>query len=123
MNPLNEQDLIAAIHLAARSLEVAGTLVIVIGAIGALIRFGRQLWSESANSPVQGFRADLGQAVLLGLELMVAATIMNTVAIQPTPQSLAVLAGIVAIRAFLSVSLQVELDGRWPWSRTAGARA
>lgn len=57
----------------------------------------------------------MGRAILLGLELLVAADIINTVAIDPTLESLAVLAGIVLIRTFLSLSLEVEIEGRWPW--------
>lgn len=69
---------------------------------------------------VGGFRSNLGEAILLGLEFLVAADIINTIAIEPTLQSLAVLAGIVIIRTFLSFSLEVEIKGRWPWQREAG---
>ncbi|MGN6059398.1 MAG: DUF1622 domain-containing protein, partial [Sphingomicrobium sp.] len=61
------------------------------------------------------FRQDIGRAILLGLEVLVAADIIRTVAVTPTLTSVAVLAGIVVIRTFLSFSLEVELDGRFPW--------
>ena len=66
------------------------------------------------------YRHGIGRAILLGLELLVAADIIRTVAIDPTFESLGVLAVIVAIRTFLSFSLQLELEGRWPWQRPVG---
>ena len=61
------------------------------------------------------FRRRIGRAILLGLELLVGADIIRTVATAPTLISVAVLGGIVLIRTFLSLSLQVEVSGRWPW--------
>ena len=61
------------------------------------------------------FRQQLGQTILLGLELLVAGDIIRTVASQPTLTSVAILASIVAIRTLLSFSLEVELTGRWRW--------
>ena len=70
------------------------------------------------------FRRQLGRAILLGLELLVAADIIRTVAITPTLESVAVLAGIVLIRTFLSWSLELEISGAWPWQkRNLGAAA
>ncbi len=63
------------------------------------------------------FRRSLGRAILLGLELLVAADIIKTVAISPTLESVAVLGGIVLIRTFLSFSLELEITGRWPWQQ------
>ncbi len=59
----------------------------------------------------------MGRAILLGLEFLVAADIIRTVAVTPNAQSVAVLAGIVLIRTFLSFSLQLEMTGAWPWQR------
>ena len=64
------------------------------------------------------FRQQLGQTILLGLELLVAGDIIRTVASQPTLTSVAVLASIVLIRTFLSFSLEVEMTGRWPWQKS-----
>jgi uncharacterized membrane protein len=70
----------------------------------------------------EDFRRQLGRSILLGLEFLVAADIIRTVAITPTPQSVAVLGGIVLIRTFLSFSLQLEMTGAWPWQgKTAPA--
>lgn len=68
------------------------------------------------------FRQWLGRSVLLGLELLVAADIIRTVAAKPTLTSIAVLAGIVLIRTFLSFSLELEITGHWPWHMRAKSR-
>jgi uncharacterized membrane protein len=77
--------------------------------------------SENEDDPVATFRRMLGRAILTGLELLVAADIIRTVAIDPTLESVAVLGVIVLIRTFLSFSLEVEIDGRWPWQKKAKA--
>lgn len=73
------------------------------------LRGGRTVYRE--------YRQLLGRSILLGLELLVAADIIRTVAVTPTLESLAVLAGIVLIRTFLSFSLELEITGRWPWQK------
>lgn len=102
------------LHVTTRAIEVAGVAVIVIGMFFAAFNFLRERSREGAY---HGLRATLGRAILLGLELLVAADIINTVAIEPTLDSLAVLAGIVLIRTFLSFSLEVEIEGKWPWQQ------
>ena len=100
------------------AVEIAGIAIIVTGAFGSLAAF---LWAMlrggERRTSVGTFRSNLGQSILLGLEFLVAADIINTVGVEPTLSSLAVLAGIVAIRTFLSFSLEVEIEGRWPWQR------
>ena len=106
-------------------MEIVGTAIIVVGAFGSLAIFLVELARRSAPRAdlVAAFRSGLGRSILLGLEFLVAADIINTVAVAPTIQSLLVLAGIVLIRTFLSFSLEVEIDGRWPWQkRDAPAR-
>lgn len=112
------------LHWTTRAIEVAGTGVIVYGILSALVLLARG--ARAGQPMVASFRkcrASLGLAILLGLEFLVAADIINTVAIEPTLGSLAVLAGIVLVRTFLSFSLEVEIEGRWPWQRGAGAPA
>lgn len=108
-----------------RAVEMAGIAIIVVGAFGSLAIFVARFARRSGGGGerlVGDFRSDLGRAILLGLEFLVAADIINTVAIEPTLDSLAVLAGIVLIRTFLSFSLEVEIEGRWPWQRGGGER-
>ena len=102
------------LHVTTRAIELAGVAVIVIGLFFAAFNFLRERSREGAYHEL---RATLGRAILSGLELLVAADIINTVAIEPTLDSLAVLAGIVLIRTFLSFSLEVEIEGKWPWQR------
>ena len=112
---------------AARLFEVVGIGVVVAGAIYAVVLFALRLAGvvglhRKDDDPVAGFRRTLGRSILLGLEFLVAADIIRTVAIDPTPESVLVLAAIVLIRTFLSFSLEVEIDGRWPWQKkTPGA--
>lgn len=110
------------IHAVTRVVEVVGTGIIVVGAGAALLIFLRRLLGGQPKGEAVGqFRTSLGRSILLGLEFLVAADIINTVAVEPSLRSLAVLAGIVLIRTFLSFSLEVEIEGRWPWQRAAGA--
>ena len=69
------------------------------------------------------YRANLGRGILIGLEILIAADILKSVVVDPTLQGIAVLGGIVAIRTFLSISLDVEINGHWPWETTRLARA
>jgi uncharacterized membrane protein len=104
------------IDVIGAALDVAGVIVIVVGAILATVFAIRSLLRKSG--PVYApFRRFLGRSILLGLELLVAADIIKTVAISPTLESVAVLGGIVLIRTFLSFSLELEITGRWPWQQ------
>lgn len=105
----------------AVAFELAGVAAIVVGAFLALGLAGQRLARGAAfPDAYQTLRADLGRAILLGLELLVIADIIGTVAIEPTLQNLGVLAVIVAIRTFLSFSLELEVSGCWPWQRGQG---
>ncbi len=108
--------------------ETVGKVIDGIGvaaiAVGALLALGATVsrMRDKAGDPYRFFREQLGRSILLGLEFLVAADIIRTVAITPTWQSVVVLAGIVVIRTFLSFSLEVEISGRWPWQK-GGASA
>lgn len=110
-------------HLAAlkepatRIIELVGVLLILGGAAAATVRFLTRWASTGLDNAYREYRQHLGRAILLGLEFLVAGDIINTVAVDPTFRSVGVLAGIVAIRTFLSFSLEVEIEGRWPWNR------
>lgn len=125
---MDDAQLIALIHWITRGVELIGIAVILIGAAWSFIVFLRTLRSGGSGGSGGGggaaykaLRSNLGRSILLGLELLVAADIINTVAIEPTLQSLAILAGIVLIRTFLSFSLEVEIEGRWPWQAKTGS--
>jgi uncharacterized membrane protein len=110
-------DLKPVIEMAGQAVDLAGVAVIVVGALAATCRYGYRLLllRRPAHDAYQGYRKGLGRAILLGLEFLVAADIIRTVAISPTFASVGVLALIVLVRTFLSFSLEVELEGRWPW--------
>ncbi|MEV6214380.1 DUF1622 domain-containing protein [Nocardia sp. NPDC051833] len=106
------------IETAGKVLDGAGVAAIVLGGLVGTIFFVRALTAhEDFGSAYRLYRRRLGQAILLGLEFLVAADIIRTVAIAPTFTSVGVLALIVLVRTFLSYSLELELTGRWPWQR------
>ena len=108
-------------HVVAKVVELSGIAIIAVGAFGTLIVFLTRFFGDAdRDKAIASFRSSLGRAILLGLEFLVAADIINTVAVTPTLLSVAVLAGIVIIRTFLSFSLEVEIEGRWPWDRKRG---
>src|SRR5687768_79692 len=106
------------VEIAGAAAEIAGVALIIGGLVIGSARYVLARKAEGA-SRYQRYRHDLGRAILLGLEVLVAADIIQTVAFTPTMDSVIVLAMIVAIRTFLSWSLALELDGRWPWQRAA----
>lgn len=107
---------------AAGVVEIVGVTVLLLGALlAALVCVRRLVAGASFQDAYHALRADLGRAILLGLELLVIADIIGTVAIEPNLQNLGVLAVIVAIRTMLSFALELEVSGRWPWQRSAAA--
>jgi uncharacterized membrane protein len=98
-------------------IDAAGVAVIVLGASLATVLFiHRLLRRESFDQVYRRYRQGLGRAILLGLEFLVAGDIIRTVAVSPTFAGVGVLALIVLVRTFLSVALEMELEGRLPWS-------
>jgi uncharacterized membrane protein len=102
------------IELAAQGIEVLAVAIMV-----SFIFIGTVRWLHHSVKKIAGsygrYRTVLGKTLLVGLELLVAADIIRTVALETTPVNLAVLAGLVAVRTFLGWSLTVEIEGRWPW--------
>lgn len=116
--------MLAFAQAVAKGFEFAGIAVIVVGTLiafakaAAMVAHG--MGSATEGDVVPAFRKTLGRSILTGLELLVAADIIRTVAVEPTLQSVLVLGIIVIIRTFLSFSLEVEIDGRWPWQKRRG---
>lgn len=100
-----------------RAVDVAGVLAIVIGAFVATLLAAMALLRNRGRTIYVVYRERLGRSILLGLELLVAADIIRTVAGTPTFESMGVLALIVLIRTFLSFTLELEMTGRWPWQK------
>ncbi len=97
-----------------KAIEITGVLIIVGGAILATYFYLRNFKLQKETS-FEAFRRQLGRSILLGLEFLVAADIIATVAIKPSLESVAILGLIVLIRTFLSFSLEIELGGKLPW--------
>ena len=98
--------------------DILGVVIICVGILLAFLRAGlsvAQSQDETSNTPYRRLKIDIGLALLLGLEVLVAADIIKTVAIEPTLDSLSVLGLLVIIRTFLSWTLVLEIEGRWPW--------
>jgi uncharacterized membrane protein len=108
------------IEIIGKVIDAAGVTAMVVGAVIASAIAARDLLRRRDNV-YRAYRRFLGRSILLGLELLVAADIIRTVAITPTLESVAVLAAIVLIRTFLSFSLELEITGRWPWQKAPEA--
>jgi uncharacterized membrane protein len=107
----------------AKLLEIAGVSIILAGVVLAsllFVRHGHRTGDWRAS--YEGYRANLGRGILLGLELLVGADIIGTITAPLTFTSVGLLAIIVGIRTFLSFSLETEIEGCWPWQRRAARR-
>lgn len=102
----------------SRVIDGVGVAVVVVGLLFAIVAFLRALGKPARlPSSYRLFRQQVGKAILLGLEFLVAADIIRTVAIAPSFEGVGVLAVVVVVRTFLSFTLDVELEGRWPWQQ------
>ncbi len=106
----------------AEGIEVLGIATLVLGLALALVRGARRLpggdgQEKAGEEAYREVRTVFGRSILLALELLVAADIIRTVAVDPSLRNVGVLGLIVLIRTFLSFSLEVEIDGTWPWRR------
>jgi uncharacterized membrane protein len=104
------------IEFVGQLVDIFGVAVIIVGTVLASLNYAAGVLRRE-NTAYRLYRKNLGKTLLLGLELLVAADIIRTVAIEPTLESVAVLAIIVVIRTFLSWSLEVEINGHWPWQK------
>ena len=108
------EDVIEAV---GKAIDAAGVGVIAAGLVYAVVVVIRDETHHTAVDRYRDFRQTVGRSILLGLELLVAGDIIRTVAVSPSFVSVGVLAIIVLIRTFLSFTLELELTGRWPWSK------
>ena len=108
-------------ELVVKAFEVAGVAILAVGSIAALVGAAMSVSRGERTSAYKRARHDVGRAILLGLEVLIIADIVQTITIDPTLESAATLALIVVVRTFLSFSLEIELDGTVPWRK--GSRA
>jgi uncharacterized membrane protein len=110
------EQVLDAVEYVALAIELLAVAVIAIGVLYAVAIF---LINHFERTRVRGyerkFRAQLGNSLLVGLEILVAADIIRTVALEPSLENVAILGILVLVRTFLSWSLVVEIEGRWPW--------
>jgi uncharacterized membrane protein len=113
---VNDADFKSTVDVVSKVIDGAGVVVVVVGlliATGAFVLAQRDRGRGDGTYRV--FRQQVGKSILLGLEFLVAADIIRTVAVTPTFAGVGVLAIVVAVRTFLSFALDLELSGRWPW--------
>ena len=104
------------LHVVGNGIEVFGVLVIVAGIGWSTYLY---LQRRTGEHVYDAYKIRIGRSLLLGLEVLVAADIVKTIALELTFTSLGVLAGLVLVRTFLSWTLVLEIEGRWPWQRQA----
>ena len=108
-------NLIEIIRGVSDVMDAIGVAVVSLGLLWGLFGFAKGLMTQSGGIAYKVFRIQIVRSLILGLEVLVAGDVIRTVAISPTLTSVAVLGAIVIIRCFLSWSLTLEIDGRWPW--------
>jgi len=99
----------------AKAVEAVGVAILVVGGIGAFAIAGKQML-DRAPGTYTALRGNIGRVILLGLEVLIIGDIIRTIVVDPTLESVGVLGLIVLIRIVLSFSLEVEIDGAWPWN-------
>ncbi len=104
------------IEYVAKGIEISGIIAIIIGTLFALGNYVFTLQKVKPRS-YKILRQQLGKAILLGLEILVAGDIIGTVVTEPTMDRVLALAVIVLIRTFLSLSIEVEIEGKFPWQK------
>jgi uncharacterized membrane protein len=101
------------------SVDGVGVFIVAAGMVAATVRLVSRLRNRvhGTGNYYSLYRQDVGRAILLGLEFLIAGDIIRTVVVAPTLQNVVVLGMIVLIRTFLSLSLQLEIEGKLPWRR------
>ena len=103
------------VSIAGYAIEASGVLVVIIGSILASYTFVRSVRALPDGVAYTTYRRRLGRSIILGLEFLIAGDIIRTVVVENTIESILILGLIVLIRTFLSVTLHLEVEGRWPW--------
>ena len=113
---VGDADFKNAVDVISKVIDGAGVVIVVVGLLLATGAFALAQRDRDQRPPAyRVYRQQVGKSILLGLEFLVAADIIRTVAVAPSFRGVGVLAVVVAVRTFLSFALGVELEGRWPW--------
>ena len=110
-------------ELVVHAFEIAGVGILAVGSLVALFGAARAMSRGRRQTAYEQARHNVGRAILLGLEVLIIADIVETITIDPTLESALTLGLIVLVRTFLSFSLEVELDGALPWRKERTPRA
>ncbi len=97
------------------AIEAVGVFVVILGSIFSSVVFVRSFRQLPEGIAYQNLRRQLGRSIILGLEFLIAGDIIRTVIVDATLENVIVLGIIVLIRTFLSMTLHLEIEGRWPW--------
>jgi len=103
------------ISVAGYGIEAVGVLVVVLGSFISTVIFVHTFRQLAEGIAYRTYRRQLGRSIILGLEFLIAGDIIRTVVVEATLENVAVLGLIILIRSFLSVTLHLEVEGRWPW--------
>ncbi|MEI6547236.1 MAG: DUF1622 domain-containing protein [Burkholderiales bacterium] len=117
LDPHLVQNVRDVIEWAALGIEILGAVVIVAGVLRVAITRGTIRFLLKLDEPgaYESYKHQIGRSLLLGLEFLVAGDVVRTVALEPTLGNVATLGLLVLVRTFLSWTLSVEIEGRWPW--------
>lgn len=110
-------DFIEIMSISGYAIEAVGVLVIVVGSAVSSVTFLGTFRSLPEGVAYQTYRRQLGRSIILGLEFLIAGDIIRTVVVADTLENISILGLIILIRSFLSVTLHLEVEGRWPWQR------
>jgi uncharacterized membrane protein len=116
------EDMLRWVEYAATGVELLAVVIIVVAILSATASYLSKIAARKAGKiTYDNYRYRVGRALLLGLEILVAADIIRTVVLEPSLTNVLVLGLLVLIRTFLSWALVLEIEGRWPWQSSRGA--
>ena len=105
------------LELLIQLLEICGASLLILGFVVATWKWVQQMHREGRCAARSSYRQSLGRSVLIGLEVLVAATIIKTIIVEPSFEGLGLLAGMIVIRTILGWTTTLEINGRWPWQK------
>ena len=109
---------IEILNFITRALEIISAALLMIGFVFATLKWLIGIFKKHLDSASIAYRQALGRVIMIGLEVLVAATILKTVTVDDTIQSISYLAIMVAIRTLIGWTTGLEMTGRWPWQKS-----
>jgi uncharacterized membrane protein len=102
-------------HSTVVILEIVSAILLMLGFFVATIIWAKQSLADGKSNATKAYRQALGRTILIALEVLVAATVIKTVTLTPTAESMGILVAMVAIRTAIGWTTSLEMNGRWPW--------